>query len=242
MKGILLPVFLFASFWGFAQKIDSLNTAKNCTYMKPEEREMIYEINRVRSNPRSYLQYIEPMLLEAREKLKKYGKGGRNYSLTYSTETVNGKEKKSVDTTWHYQNEEEVKALSTLVNDLKKLKKLSVLLPDSGVYNAARKHAKDQSEHNWQLMHTGTDGSHPWDRIEKFSPGMSFGNENIAGNSADGTARGIVIQLLVDDGIPGYGHRYNLLDPQWTHAACSWDFYNGYMHWWIQNFAVKKKK
>ena len=31
------------------------------------------------------------------------------------------------------------------------------------------------------------------------------------------TARDIVIQLLVDSGIPGYGHRYNLLDPAWTY-------------------------
>jgi uncharacterized protein YkwD len=44
-----------------------------------------------------------------------------------------------------------------------------------------------------------------------------FGNENIAGNSMEiVTARDIVIQLLVDSGIPGYGHRYNLLDPAWT--------------------------
>jgi uncharacterized protein YkwD len=242
MYKLFLSFFVLISFFAEAQQIDSLNTAKNCTYMKPEEREMIYEINRVRSNPRSYLQYIEPMLAEAKQKLKKYGKGNRHYSLTYTTETINGKEKKSIDTTWHYRNEEDVKALSTLVADLKKLKPLSVLLPDSGIYNAARKHAKDQSEHNWQLMHTGSDGSAPWERITKFSPGMSSGNENIAGNSADGSARRIVIQLLVDDGIPGYGHRYNLLDPQWTHSACSWDHHKGYMHWWIQNFGVKKKK
>jgi len=30
-------------------------------------------------------------------------------------------------------------------------------------------------------MHTGSDGSQPWDRIKKFSPKMKFGNENIAG-------------------------------------------------------------
>jgi uncharacterized protein YkwD len=69
---------------------------------------------------------------------------------------------------------------------------------------------------------------------------MSFGNENIAGRYgyANTTPRDIVLQLLIDSGIPGYGHRYNLLDPQWTFGACKFELYNG-MQWWIQNFGVK---
>lgn len=203
---------------------------------------MIYEINRVRYNPGSYIQYLQPMLNEATATLKKNGKGYKNYSVTYSSTTKNGKTVKTTDTTWHYTNQEQVKALTTLINDLKKLKPLPILQPDSGIYNAATKHAKDQDEHDWKLMHTGSDGSEPWDRITFFSPTMSFGNENIAGNSMEiVTARDIVIQLLVDSGIPGYGHRYNLLDPAWTYGACKHDLFKG-MHWWIQNFGVKKKK
>ena len=209
--------------------------------MEPEEREMIYEINRLRSNPKSYLQYIEPLLATAKKVLKNFGKGDKNYSLTFTTHTADGRETKKIDTTWHYTNDEEVKALTTLLNDLKKLKRLSVLQPDSGIYNAARKHAKDQDEHEWKLMHTGSDGSDPWDRITKFSPSMSFGNENIAGRSGmEVSARAFVIQLLIDSGIPGYGHRYNILDPQWTHAACIITK-AGSMDWCIQNFGLKKK-
>lgn len=223
-----------------AQAIDSLNTAKICMYMTPQEREMIYEINRVRSDPKSYLQYIQPMLTEAKKALSKDGKGTKNYSLTFTTDTKNGKTVEKIDTTWHYTNEEEVKALTSLVKQLSTLKKLSVLQPDSGIYNAAKKHADDQDAHEWKLMHTGTDGSLPWDRITKYSPSMSFGNENIAGNSATPTARDIVIQLLIDSGIPGYGHRDNLLDPQWTHTACVGRIYNDWMYYWIQNFGRKK--
>lgn len=205
------------------------------------EREMIYEINTVRHDPRSYIQYLQPMLNEATATLKKYGKGYKNYSVTFSSETKDGKTIETTDTTWHYTNEEQVKALTTLINDLKKLKPLSILQPDSGIYNAATKHAKDQDQHDWKLMHTGSDGSEPWDRITSSSPAMSFGNENIAGNSMEiVTARDIVIQLLIDSGIPGYGHRYNLLDPAWTYCACKHDLFKG-MHWWIQNFGVKKK-
>ena len=81
--------------------------------MKADEREMIYEINCLRSNPKSYLRYIQPKLDEARQYLKKYGKGLKNYSLTYSYTYNNGEKRQTIDTTWHYINEEEVKALTT---------------------------------------------------------------------------------------------------------------------------------
>lgn len=239
----LLPAFLLPALAVIAQSADSLHTAKDCFYMKPAEREMIHEINRVRSNPSSYLIYIVPMLNDAVQVLKKYGRGQKNYSLTYTSRTTKeGIEKKTIDTTWHYTNEEYVKALSTLVADLKKTKRLSVLLPDSGIYLAARKHAEDNNEHNWKLLHTGSDGSLPWERIRHFSPEMRFGNENIAGRSGVPAPRDIVIQLLVDAGIPGYGHRYNLLDPQWTHVGCTVQEFKGMMQYWIQDFGVIKNR
>ena len=241
MRSCTLFVFVLITNSSFCQYIDSLNTAKNCNYMSATERDMIYEINRVRSNPKSYIQYLEPILKYAKDKLETFGKGQKNYSLTFTSSVKNGKEIKTADTTWHYTTEEEVKAITSLIDDLKKLKPLKILKPDSGIYDAAKKHADDQNKHQWTLMHTGSDGSAPWDRILQFSPSMGFGNENIAGNSRkDIFPRDIVIQLLIDDGIPGYGHRYNLLDPYWTHVACRTELYNG-MHWWIQNFGIKKK-
>ncbi len=196
MRIFCITVFFLIATTLNSQIIDSLNTAKNCFYMTATEREMVYEINRVRSNPKSYIQYLQPLLNDATIKLKNFGKGDKNYSLTFTSSTKNGKEIRTVDTTWHYMNVEEVKALTTLIDDLKKLKSLSVLKPDSGIYNAAKKHADDQNAHEWKLMHTGSDGSDPWDRIISFSPTMSFGNENIAGNSKKLiTARDIVIQF-----------------------------------------------
>jgi len=210
--------------------------------MSKEEKEMVYEINLVRCDPLGYIKFIEPLYESARKTLQESGKGYRNYSLTFTTTSVNGKEQEKIDTTWHYTNEEEVKAISSLINDLRVFKKMPPLMPDIGIYKAAKKHAADQHVHEWKLMHTGSDGSNPWDRVRKFSPNMTFGNENIAAQSGSPAARDIVIQLLIDSGIPGYGHRYNLLDPQWTHVACTGEKYNGYMKWWIQDFGVKKKK
>lgn len=240
MRSVFSILLLFFFNVLAAQHIDSLYTSKSCSYMTPDEKEMVYEINRVRSDPGSYLQYIEPLLATAKNKLKKFGKGEASYSVTYTTTTNNGKEKKKTDTIWHYQNEEEVKTLSSLVSDLEKLKKLSVLQPDSGIYKAAKKHSADQDKHQWTLLHTGSDGSQPWDRIKLFSPAMGFGNENLAGGYPQPSPRDIVLQLLIDEGIPGYGHRYNLLDPQWTHVACVAGGLKEGMYRWIQNFGRKK--
>jgi len=206
--------------------------------MSAAEKEMIYEINKLRHDPSSYLQYILPMLEDAKKTVQDYGKGPRNYSISFSSE--HGTDKNNVDTTWHYQYEEEVKALESLVSDLKKLKSLSVLQPDIGIYRAAVNHATDQANHEWKIGHTGTDGSAPWDRITKFSPKMEFGNENIAGRSGQPTPRDILLQLLIDSGIPGYGHRYNILDPQWTHVACKSERAD-YMNWWLQEFGKIKR-
>jgi len=69
-----------------------------------------------------------------------------------------------------------------------------------------------------EIGHQGSDGSWPWDRILKFSPQMITGNENLAGRFPEPTARDIVIQLLIDSGIPDYGHRKTCLilnGPTW---------------------------
>lgn len=218
--------------------IDSLNTAKSCQYMKPEEREMVYEINLVRSNPAGYVNTIDSILKRSLMTLKTRGKGQRNYALTFSTTTVNGKESKKIDTTWNYENVEEVRALRSLRYDLKTMNKRSVLQPDSGIYLAMKSFAADQDLHQWKLLHTGSNGDSPWDRIKKYSPKMLFGNENGAGSSPKNNARETVLQLLMDCGIPGYGHRYNLLDKQWTHVACLFAGQKEGMHRWIQNFGV----
>lgn len=239
MKIILTVCWIIFLLQAKAQLIDSLNTAKNCSYMKKEEKEMIYEINQLRSNPGSYLIYIVPLLKEQETLVKNFGKGSRDYSLSFRTETDNDKQKTYIDTNWYYSNEEKLNALKTLVDDLKKLKPLRILQPDRGIYAAAQKHAKDEEDHQWTLLHTGSDGSEPWDRIKKFSPRMMSTGENIAGSYPKPTARDILIQLLIDEGIPGYGHRRNLLDPQWTHMACLTDGLQEGMYRWIQDFGEK---
>jgi hypothetical protein len=91
--------FLCCMLQAGAQPADPLNTAMHCSYMKPEEREMIREINLLRHNPAGYLQFIQPLLNKALATLRKQGKGDRNYSLTSYTTTTGGKATAITDTT-----------------------------------------------------------------------------------------------------------------------------------------------
>lgn len=219
-----------------SQTFLDLNTAKDCKYMKPVEREMIFEINVVRNHPEVYIGYLKNYLKEATEALQNPKNERRNYALSTEYKTVNGKTKVTTDTIWFNENEEEVMAIESLVEDLKNLGELTILKPDPGIYNAASLYGADQDRHNWELSHNGSDGSWPNDRIKRCSRKMIDGNENIAGKYPEPTARDIVIQLLIDSGIPGYGHRYNILNPKWTHVACfSGGLKNG-MYRWLQEF------
>lgn len=238
---LLLSVFIIQEL--YAQEVvwddKALNTARAAAYMQPEEREMVYEINRLRSDPPRYAKtFIVVRLDNALKQLKEHGRGDSNYSLTT---TYRDNKPYRVDTTWHYIVEEEVKALQTLYDTLMKMKPLSILLPDEGIYKACIKHAKDQGPTN-NLNHQGRDGSWPGERVRKFSPSMEDGNENLAYNS-NATVRIIVLQLLVDEGIPGYGHRYNMLNPSWTHVAC-YATRPPIMKskWWIQEYGKIKGK
>lgn len=232
---------LFISLRGSGQGNQNLNTAKDCNYMKEIEREMIAEINLVRSDPSGYIKYLDYYYELAKLNLKHFGKGDRKYSLSVLYEKTNyGQRKKKVDTVWCYEYEEEVHATETLIKDLGSTPPLSILEPDRGIYEAARKHGFDQDRHNWRLGHQGSDGSWPRERILKYSPQMIDGNENLAGRFPEPTARDIVIQLLIDSGIQEYGHRYNLLNPKWTHVACYTSGLRDGMYQWIQDFGQHK--
>ena len=99
MKANFLMLFCLIAFISVAQVSSSpLNTAKDCLYMTAAEREMIYEINRVRSSPLSYIQYLTPLLNDAKKQLK-FSRGDKNYSLTISSTSMNGENPGTIDTT-----------------------------------------------------------------------------------------------------------------------------------------------
>lgn len=236
-----VAIILFSTAWAQDEKWEDpkLNTAKDARFMLPQEKAMIYELNRLRSDPPRYAKlFIAHRLAVANNILRTEGKGVAHYSIKTS---YDNSEVSRIDTIWHWVNEEEVHALQTLYDTLMNLKPLPVLKPDEGIYKACIKHAKDQAP-TGSVTHRGTDASWPWDRIGKYSPSMIDGNENLACCGGDKYAvRRIVLQLLIDEGITNYGHRYNMLEAKWAYAAC-YMTRPGMLNnvWWIQNFGRKK--
>ncbi len=233
--GLSTTVFAQQDVWNN----EKLNTASTATYLQQDEKDMIYEINRLRSDPPRYAKlFVTTHLKNALEVYKKEGRGDSSYSITISYQD---NKISSVDTNWHFTNEEELHALQTLFDTLMRLKPLSVLQPDEGIYQACIKHAKNRAAAG-SFDHMDTDGTWPWDRILKYSPMMEDGNENLAYNG-EAPVRLIVLQLLNDANIDGYGHRYNLLEAKWTHIAC-YATRKPMMDskWWIQNFGKIKTK
>jgi uncharacterized protein YkwD len=81
--------------------------------------------------------------------------------------------------------------------------------PSRGLTLAARDHVKDIGPAN-VVGHNGTDGSRPIDRIERHGSFRKICGENIHFGETD--ARNIVMQLIIDDGVPGRGHRTNIFN------------------------------
>ena len=102
---------------------------------------------------------------------------------------------------------EGVKVVNELIEYMKKAKPLPPLQAQKGLSLAAQNHSSTQGETD-QTGHTGVDGSTPFTRIEKYGTYKTAG-ENIDYGATSG--REIVVQLLIDDGVPNRGHRKNIM-------------------------------
>jgi uncharacterized protein YkwD len=91
------------------------------------------------------------------------------------------------------------------------------LARDVDLDRAAADHARDQGR-TGETGHVGSDGSTLGTRVRRHGAARGMG-ENIAYGSAD--ARETVIQLIVDDDVPGRGHRTNIFNRDWTRAGAA---------------------
>lgn len=81
---------------------------------------------------------------------------------------------------------------------------------EPGLSASAADHAADQGE-NDSFEHAGSDGSAPYERMQKAGVWAGMLAEEMSAGEL--TAQDVVRQLIVDEGVPGRGHRKDLLDP-----------------------------
>jgi uncharacterized protein YkwD len=127
-------------------------------------------------------------------------------------------------------------AVDEVVQFLKKARPLPPLTLSTGMSRAAADHCAEQVE--GQLGHDGADRSSPGERISRYGTWSTTWGENISYGQK--TARGIVLTLIIDDGVRSRGHRKNIFNPKFNYAGaafgpharyrtvCSIDFAGGY--------------
>lgn len=170
-----------------------LNSAKDAAYMNKVEREVIHELNKVRSNPRRYAeQYMEELRSAFKGKL--FYPPGKEVPV---------------------KTQEGIRPLEECIRVLKKTDPRPLLQPAKGLAQAAAELVDDQQKHGG-IGHISRKGANPQKRIERYGKWDVCASEDITYGSME--ARQIVISLLIDDGVPNRGHRKNILNPC-THFA-----------------------
>ena len=102
-----------------------------------------------------------------------------------------------------------------------------------GLYLASKDHCRDQGK-TTKTGHGGTDGSQPSDRCNRYGTWRQSCGENISYGCK--AARGIVMQLIIDDGVPSRGHRKNIYN-RWGVAGVAVGPHKQYGTMCTQNFA-----
>jgi uncharacterized protein YkwD len=187
-------------------------------YLSPLEKAVVNEINLARTSPKEYLSLLE--------QFRKYYDG--NLLKLPGEIPVNTREG------W--------KAVNEAVRFLRSQKPLSPLSSSKGMSLAAKDHAKDQSS-SGSFQHKGNNGSQPWDRVNRYGTWQKTIGENISYGSDK--ARNIVIGLMIDDGVPGRGHRKNIFNPDFHVIGVAFGHHATYRTICVITFAggyIEKKR
>lgn len=175
-------------------------------------RDIHSETNALRRNPPAYARHLERMLPRFEGRL--LHRPGRPSLRT----------------------DEGPAAVEEAIAALKARRPMGPLQWSKGLRAAAADHVHDQGPVGG-LEHTGTDRSDPARRASRYGRWVQGIAENIAYGEA--SARDVVIQLLVDDGVPARGHRNNILDPNWGVGGVACGPHLRYRQMCVMDYAVR---
>jgi hypothetical protein len=201
--------------------IAALDTAAGVNYLTGIEKDVILEMNKARADPKKYAElYIQPML--------EYEWGGRYGENSYR---VPGK-------TGYITTNEGKDGIQSCIADLSERQSASPLLPARGLFLAAKDHADDTGPKG-MTGHTGSDGSSMSQRISRYGTRSGGAGECISYGHNIG--REIVLQLLIDDGVPTRGHREITLNGNYKYTGGAIGSHTNYTYLCVIDFANEYK-
>ncbi len=121
----------------------------------------------------------------------------------------------------------------SLARTLRKNSGLQALKPSKNLTKSARFHAKDMGKHG-KTGHTSSDGTRTFARIKRFAKGTAMA-ENCSYGYSDPIK--IVLQLLIDEGVPSLGHRRNILSRSYKYVGVAIEPHKTYRYNCVQDFS-----
>jgi len=174
------------------------------------QKEQIIALNMMRTRPQYYARQIVSPLIQALKRLPQ-SENSVEWEVSFEWQSAGGspmvrKEKWEIilDKAQTFRA-----ATSSLLSTLESMQAIQPLRAQSAVTRAAEKHAKWMEKTN-TFSHTGEGKSNLPARLKREGIVYDYAGENI--QYSDYPAYMVVLDLLIDEGIPGYGHRVNILD------------------------------
>lgn len=180
------------------------------SYLSALENAVLEELNLARTNPQTYAKLLEDYRKTFNGKIaKRPGK----IDLMTSEGTV---------------------AVDDAIRALKKQAPMSAMRPSKGMSLGARDHVKDIGPKGI-TGHSGSDGSKPFDRINRYGQWQQTAGENISFGNDEG--RAVLIQLIVDDAVSNRGHRTNIYKKEFNRVGIACGAHKIYGTMCVQTFA-----